>query len=292
VESVGVAPRLPRPIQLVPIISKKKEQESVAPPRTQPPPLTKTDVFSTLVPIDSKKPTTPVPLDESLQDPRLDFYNALVSLADQPDNAAAAGWHVTGQRKLDTEDDRFRFVTRLIQFYVFRSVFNMHHGSQGMRTTVGGEVTPISRKALVPPNKLSQPSAPILETLGQNEFLTPMDELEMKTLSFNLPAGTSIRLFEEGTDPKKGKPFICIVRLERSNFFRIDFVIQPSFGSSIGSLPTGFKTQASADVQTYAITVSMNAEIQRKHTADFDAESYGTWAQAMFDAMNKAMSFD
>ncbi len=256
------------------------------------PPIVKTDTFSTLVPINTKAPNVPVPMDENLGDPRSEFYSDLLGLAGRPENAEAAGWHISGPRRLDTEDDRFRFVTRLMQFYVFRSIYYLHRSSRGVKITVGEGVRPISRKAIIAPNAVPHDSGAILKPLSNNEFLHPGDEMVMKAKPLSLPVGTTIRLFEEGADPRAGKLFTCVVRLERPKFFRIDFIVQPSFGTGLGNLPAKFQSRAIAEVQTYTVTITMNAEIQTRRANDFDADSYAAWGQALFDGMEKQMGFE
>jgi hypothetical protein len=253
----------------------------------------KSDTFTTMVPINTAAPMSPVPLDENLGDPRRDFYGDLVRISIVPGNAAAANWPVKDGRKIATHEERFNFVTRLMQFYVLQEIQSLHRGIVGgMKLTIGEGATPINRKPIPPPNSTEYPPQKLLEMLQGNEFLTPSAKMMFEDLPFTVPVGTIISLLQIEADPKEGKLFTCIIRFENPSHYRLDLSIQPSIASGVGTSPAKFKTGAAATVQSYTVTVKMNAEITRTKTADFDPDEYAAWATALFAGLEKQMGFD
>ncbi|MBZ5648224.1 MAG: hypothetical protein LAN37_13500 [Acidobacteriia bacterium] len=252
----------------------------------------KTDTFTTLVPINTAAPKMPVPQDENFDDPHRDFYFDLIGISGVPDNAVEAKWPVHEPRKIGTEGERFNFVTRLIQFYVLQQIQLLHLGSSGgMKVTLGEGATPLNRKAIPPPDSTNYPPRKLLEMLAGNEFLTPSARSMFERTPFTVPVGTTISLLEIGADPKEGKLFTCIVRLESPSHYTLELSIQPSGASGRGMPPAKFQTQTGATVQSYTIVVTMNAEITRTKTDDFDPDEYVAWTTGLFAGLEKKMGF-
>jgi hypothetical protein len=128
--------------------------------------------------------------------------------------------------------------------------------------------------------------------LEGNEFLAPSAKMVFEHTPFSVPEGTTISLSEYGADPKEGKLFTCVIKLENPPRYKLEFTIQPSIASGKGVPPTGFQTQAASSVQSYSVTIGMDLEIARNKDSEFDSQEYVTWADDLFAAMQKRMGFD
>src|SRR5437016_3525594 len=93
-------------------------------------PIVKTDSFSTLVPFHGEWKNAPIPMNTNLSDPHEEFYGGLVQLASRP-GKPPDGWPAYKERKFESLDEQFTFVTRLLQFYVFRSIYFLQRGVAG-----------------------------------------------------------------------------------------------------------------------------------------------------------------
>jgi hypothetical protein len=231
-------------------------------------------------------------MDENLEDPRRDFYSDLIGISSVPENAREAEWPVHEPRKIGTEDERFNFVTRLIQFYVLQQIQLLHRGTKGLKLTVGEGATPINRKAVAPPDATNYPQQELIQMLAGNEFLTPSAKMAFEHVPFPVPAGTIISLPQIGANPREGKLFACIVRLESRSHYKLDILVQPSVASGPGVPPARFQTQIAGTIQSYAVAVTMNAEITRTKTVDFDPDEYVTWATGLFTGLENRMGFN
>ncbi len=272
---------VPLPVSLRPIRHVHSTQASL--------PITKTDRFATLIPFHGEWKNIPVPLNENLTDPHEEFYSELVSLASRPDKQPT-GWPPYKERRFESGDEQFAFVTRLTQFYVFHSIYWMGKGvAGGMKWTAGVGVTPIEKKPISPPDAAPYPTGVLLDALSGNEFLKPMDRELFEVKALNMPTGTRVS-FLEHANPAKGEVFTCTVRLERPGYFRIDFQIQPGVAMS-NQLPAGFSSSAVQGTTTYTIGVTMNYEIQRRSDG-FHTEQYAAWADALFEGLRQQMQFD
>jgi hypothetical protein len=252
-------------------------------------PIAKVDSFGVLVPLHAEWKNTPIPINSNLTDPRQEFYDDLVELADRPE-IHPDDWPPYKERKFESLDEQFHFVTRLVQFELFRSIYRLQRGvSGGVKMTFGVGVTPINERPILAPDSVPYPTEDVLNLLANNEFLVPMDKMLWKNKPLPIPLDTHIS-FIEHENPEKGEVFTCTVRLERSDSFRIDFEVQP--GPSINNqLPAGFSSQAVQGTTTYNLTVSMKYEIQRKKDHGFEPTQYSVWADSLFDGLKKKMSF-
>jgi hypothetical protein len=255
-----------------------------------PVPMAKTDSFSTLVPLHGEWKNSPIPMNTNLSDPHQEFYDGLVTLASRPDKPPK-GWPAYKERKFESVDEQFTFVTRLIQFYVFRSIYFLQRGvAGGLKWTAGVGVTPISKKPIVPPDAAPYPTTVILDTLSGVEFVNPVDEMLWKGRPLTMPVGTRLS-FVEHANPEKGEVFTCTVRLERPAYFKVDFEVQAGPGMN-NQLPAGFSTQAVQGTTTYSINISMKYEIQRRKDHGFQPDQYAAWADSLFDGLRKQMGFE
>jgi hypothetical protein len=253
-------------------------------------PIAKTDSFSTLVPFHGEWKNTPIPMNANLSDPHEEFYGGLIQLASRPDKQPE-GWPAYKERKFESVGEQFNFVTRLTQFYVFRSIYFLHRGViGGIKFTLGVGVMPINKKPIVPPDAAPYPTTLILDALFGTEFLKPEDAMLWKDRPLTMPLGTRVS-FIEHSNPEKGEVFTCTVRLERPAYFKIDFEVQPGPGMN-DQLPAGFSTPVVKGTITYSINVRMKYEIQQGKDHGFQPDQYAAWAESLFDGLRKQMGFE
>ncbi len=257
---------------------------------TELPPISKTDMFSTLVPFHAEWKDSPIPMDTNFSDPHYEFYEDLMALASRPEQRPD-GWPPYKDRRFESADEQFAFVARLTQFYVFRSIDRLQRGvAGGVKWTAGVGVTPIDRKAIVPPDAVPYPTKDLLDTLAGCEFLRPSDQMIWKASPMKLPA-ESHAIFTEHADPAKGEVFTSTVRLERPGYFKIDFEVRPGIAMN-NQLPAGFSSDAVKGTATHSVTVTMRYEIRRRNDGGFQPNMYAAWADSLFSGLRKQMGFD
>jgi hypothetical protein len=226
----------------------------------------------------------------NLSDSHQEYYDSLLDLANRPDNQPQ-GWADYKDRKFESVDAQFTFVTRLIQFDVFRTVYFLERGVvAGIRWTAGGGVTPINRPPIEPPDATVYPTAELLKILSHNEFVKPADEMLWKGKSLSVPLGTRLS-FQEHSNPEKGQVLTCTVRLEKSGYFLLDFDVQPGPAMN-NQLPAGFSTQAIQGTTTYSVSIAMSYVIQRRRDHGFEPEQYAAWADSIFSGLKARMGFE
>lgn len=252
-------------------------------------PITKTRRFATLVPIFPGNPNVPIPMNQNLQDPHSEFYSDLSSLTGRP-NVPPAGWPPYQERNLS--DHGSEFAVRLIQFYVFQSIFYLIRGRSGVITTVGEGVRTFEREPITPPDMVSYPTEELLKVIGTNQFFTPIGAMIWKNPRYPLPVpkGTRLSLIEHAAQPDKGQMLVCTVRFERPNFYRLDFDVSSGIGANDG-MPAGFSPQSIPGVTTWSVTITMEYKIQSRHDEGFQPELYSAWADALFDGLQKQIAF-
>jgi hypothetical protein len=283
-----VSSAIPIQISLEPISQEKRTAPAHSVPMESP--IVRSDLFSVLVPFHGEWKNSPIPMDSNPAGPHEEFYSDLVGLAGRPDKPTE-GWPVYRERKFDLPDEQFHFVTRMLQYYVLRSIYYLERGVSGTKWTVGVGVTPIERKAVIPPDNEAYPTEEILRLLTSSEFLTPMEKFlwDNKHKPLPVPLGTRISLLEH-EDPQKGEVFTCTVQFERPGYFKLDFDVRAGMATN-DQLPAGFSSQAVKGTTTYNMTVSMRYEIQRGKVQNFRADEYAAWADALFIGLKKQMGF-
>jgi hypothetical protein len=262
----------------------------VKPPAGATPSITRTDSFATLVPFHAEWRNVPIPMNTNPSDPHEEFYSGLLNLAGRPDKQPE-GWPTYRERRFESGDEQFHFVTRLLRYYVFRSIYFSERGViGGMKWTAGIGVTPINKKPVVPPESVPYAAENILGLLPDNEFLRPEDEMLWKNKPLKVPLGTRVS-FIERENPEKGEVFTCALRFEKPTYFRIDFEVQPGIAMN-NQLPAGFVSEAVQGTTTYSMTVSIKYEVERKDDHGFKPDQYAAWADALYEGLKREMSFD
>lgn len=252
------------------------------PPQAPLPPISKTIRFSTVVPLTDTSENVPIPMNTNNEDPKADFYQDLLMLSGRPDQPPPGIAYK--ERKLDSPQGRFIFVTRLIQYEVLHSLRVIQGGRTGTKFTAGKGVTAIDVNPITAPDAAPYSTETLIHDLGDNEFLNQSDRMVWKARPFQPPQGTVISLSER--QPTDGS-FECTVRFERPGYYRMDFIVNPSFAME-GQPPAGFKTPTQ-NVSSYPVTITMNYQIQQRNDG-FQSESYAQWADALFVGLKNTMA--
>ncbi len=255
-------------------------------------PEVKTRRFATLVPIVPTWSNSPIPFDTNLQDPHQEFYSDLLSLAGRPEKRPV-DWLPYKDRHLEA-DAGSSFAIRLVQYYIFKSIYRLHRGtSGGTKITVGKGVTPIEIEPILPPDATPYANEKILHMLSDNEFLRPMDKMLWTSDSRRLqvPKGTDVSFVEEPAIPGQGRMLICRVRFERPSFYKLDFDVSSGVGAN-GMMPAGYDPQTVPGATTWTVTVTMRSEIQKRTDEGFQPDLYTAWVNALFDGLRKKMAFE
>ncbi|MHB8388622.1 MAG: hypothetical protein ACYDBH_03450 [Acidobacteriaceae bacterium] len=251
------------------------------------PPLTGTDRFSVLVPLVPTNVNAPIAIGENPLDPHQDFYAQLLSLAIRPDKPQQ-GWPTPKPRNFSDQEASFKFVTRLVQYYVFEALDRLRRGQQGTKWIGGVGVIPINKNPVPVPQSVSYPFAQIEEILGDNEFFGAADKMIWKSHPMCFPVGTSVVI--SGED-EIGKPFIATITLERKDHFNIVFTIRPL--ASMAQLPAGFGNSIQkVSVETYNISITTNYAIQQRHDTEFNPQEYVAWANALSSGLKDLTGFN
>jgi hypothetical protein len=228
-------------------------------------------------------------MNANVTDPHSDYYSSLVELGDRPAKQPV-GWPAYKDRKFESPEERIAFVTRLMQVDIFRAIYVLQAGVSGIRDIKGIGLTPIHKKAIVPPDGVPYPTKEVFALLSGNDFFTPLS-YPLWTSQPLMPLGIYVS-FIEHANPPNGGAFTCIVRLERPDYFRIDFEIQPGLWMD-NTFPAGFSNNVLHGTTTYSVTVSMKYEIQRKKDdRQFHPGQYAIWADSLFDGLRNQMGFD
>ncbi len=272
-----------------PIALERPKETPAEPPEKSKPtspsshPISKVLRFSTIVPFNDASKNVPIPMNTNNEDPKSDFYSDLLGIAGRPDQPPRGITYK--ERKLDTPDDKFVFVTRLIQYYILRSLRVLQGGRQGTKWTAGKGVTTIDVMPIPAPDSAPYSTETLIHALADNEFLNQSDRMIWKARPFQLPRGTVVSLREE---PPGNGPLGCIVRLERPAGYRIDFITSPSIAMP-GQPPAGFQSPI-ANVSSYPVTITMNYEVQSNGDTTFDPAAYVRWAEDLFSGLKNIMA--
>jgi len=248
--------------------------------------ITKDDGFTILIPIDTASRNWPIPLDENPEDTHGKFYRTLTFSITDRDSDKTSGYLMLQQDQLFSEEERPKFLGKLILMYVFESVFSMTRESYGVELR-GGKVTPLENKSVIPPDVVSSPTDYVVADLSKRQFLNSEIEVLLKNFPLHMPKGTSITFSEQ----VQRKATVYIMRMERPGFFKFDLTVRPVGNSDEGVLPDKFQTQASKTVKTYDLIVGMESVVQATTKDGFEPDKYVAWTQDTFSELRRRMTF-
>jgi pimeloyl-ACP methyl ester carboxylesterase len=259
-----------------------------------PAPIEKTLRFTVMVPFDTALDSTPIPLDENPDDPLFRTYaelNGLASNGTIPESIrdSQESGQITWKPDYVGQADVPQFLGRLLQYYIFRSI----DGLQKDTLTVALGYPASARAGISVPDAMPYRDESFFRQLADNPFFQPFryrisgDAMAWKTKPISMPAGTKIKLIEDGDKSKK-----YIVRLERPGYFRIEYSVESPFGTGLGSVPNHFRTSKSATTMQWAFFVTMRYSIQNRTDGRFNPSSYSAWVDALYTGLHGLLSSD
>ncbi len=265
-----------------------------------PSPLTKLEKFVVVVPFDTAHKNLPIPMDLNINDPKRRVYSDLMSIAGRPEKQPdGTPWPT--ERNFDTEAARSVFLGKLLQFYIFRSIDELQRDSEGVEWTAGKGSRPFVRVGIVPPDSAPYPSEALFATLSKSEFFGPRERMNWNpNRPVKMPKHTTIHFTEQPSSPQTG-PAAYIVRLDRPQYFTIDFRVTQTLGPVTvagvtgASIPTGFQAADSVAATTVGcpFIVTVKYEIQRsKQNAEFQPDDYMKWAESLLSALKERLAFE
>ena len=190
------------------------------------------------------------------------------------------------QDQLFSEEERPKFLGKLILMYVFEAVFSMTRESYGIELR-GGKVTPLEDKSVIPPDVVSAPTDYVIADLSKRKFLNNEVEVQLKNFPLHMPKGTNITFIEQ----IQRKAVVYIMRMERPGIFRFDLTVRPVGNSNEGVLPDKFQMQAARTVKTYDLIIGMESIVQVTAKDGFEPDKYVVWAQGTFSELRRRMTF-
>jgi hypothetical protein len=254
-------------------------------------PIERTTKFSVMVPFNTAPNAFPIPIDENPDDPMFRTYGDIRSLAVNgtvPSQVRGIrsdeqiSWH--GKPISITEAPTF--LGRLLQYYIFKSIDSLQRNTLTVAVGYPAEAQP----GIEPPDAASYPNEKLFQELANNEFFQPFQFRESSdhmTWAFRpvvMPLGTEIKFIDES------KPERYLVRLERTGYFRIEFVIENFSGTGVGSIPKNFVTAQVSTTMQWAFFVTMRYAIQRRTDHVFHPDTYAQWADAIYAGLHEKLA--
>ncbi|MGC2467129.1 MAG: hypothetical protein WA517_18195 [Candidatus Acidiferrum sp.] len=242
--------------------------------------------FTVLIPIDTSSSSMPIPIDENPADPHAKFYRDLTfSITDrQPDKTS--GYLMLQQDQLFSDKDRPRFLGKLIQLYIFKSIFSITRESYGIEVS-GGKVRPIENRAVIPPDVVSSPTDHVIADLADRRLLNGELQVTLKNFPLHMPKGTNIGF----TEQTENESILYVMRMERPGFFKFDLTVRPVGNSNDGALPDKFQSTSAKTIKTYTLIVTMDSVIQVRNDDGFEPDKYVNWIQDTFVELRRRMTF-
>lgn len=258
-----------------------------------PTPIERTVKFAVMIPFDTAPDSVPIPFDENPDDPMYRTYADLYWLAihgdmttkDAKGNELGPG---LAQTKPISKEDAPSFLSRLLQYYIFRSLDNLRHNSM----TVAIGYTAEARAGIETPNATPYPNEKLFQELSNNQFFQPFngiestDRMDWKMSPVVMPKGTEIKFIDEA------KPERHLVRLDRPEYFRIEYVVENFVGTGIGNVPKHFETPHASTTMQWALVVTMHYAIQRRADDGFNPDTYAKWADALYAGLHQQLAPD
>ena len=258
------------------------------------PAIERTSEFTVMVPFDTDEAASLIPYDENPDDPLYTTYVKLASLASSatiPDELRRS--NANQDRSLmrptrPTINDAPEFLCKLLQYFIFHRISEM----QRDRIAVYGNAYPMEAKAGVqPPDAEIYPSARLHDDLAGNRFFKPFDyltigdELDWQVRPGKMPRGTKILFYS----PSPGRQSI---RLEKQEYFEVDFTVRPLAGTAVGQLPKNFYSVKASTVMQFAFITTMHYAISHSSDASFNSQTYTHWFDSLFDGLRTSLEVD
>jgi hypothetical protein len=249
--------------------------------------------FAVMIPFDTAPDSSPIPLDENPDDPLYRTYGDMVSLAMNgtvPISAREAmgdgqiSWHA----KSISIEEAPAFLGKLLRYYIFRCIDNLQRNS----ITVSVGYPAQASAGIEPPNAEPYPYEKLFRELSENVFFRPFlhrpsgDEMAWKLRSVSLPKGTEIK-FAQLSNPDK-----YLVRFQRPDHFKVDFIVENFLGTGVGQVPKRFLTPHVGTTMQWTFFVTMRYTIQHAEDDGFNPNTYAQWLDAIYDGLRRRLVAD
>ena len=270
-----------------------KKQKAKERLRGSVPPIERTVKFAVMIPYDTAPNSFPIPMDENPDDPLFRTYGDMHSLATNgtvPEAArgATGEGQTSWQSRSISMEEAPVFLGKLFQYFVFECIDSLQRNS--IRVSLGYPAE--ARAGIDPPNGEPYPYEKLSLELANNVFFKPFvhrpsgDEMTWKLKPVTMPRGTRISFVE------MSKPSRYLVRLQRPDYFNVDFVVEGFAGTGVGQVPKHFVTNRVSTIMQWTFFVTMHYTIEHPDDADFNPSSYAQWLDALYDGLRKRLIAD
>lgn len=256
------------------------------------PPIKRTAKVAVMIPFDTAPDAFPIPLDENPDDPMYRTYIHMNSLArwglatskDMNGNDLKPS---LGRIKPVSVSEAPSFLGKLLQYYILTSIDELERSSITVAIGYPSEAKP----GIDPPDSTPYPNGKLFQELANNQFFQAFrgmkspERMSWEASPIKMPNATEIRIRNEE------KPDRYVVRIDRSGYFSMEYVIENFGGTGVGNVPKHFITPYASTTMQWAFFVTMRYAIQRRTEEDFHPEDYALWADALFAGLNQKLSF-
>jgi hypothetical protein len=256
------------------------------------PPIERTAKFVVMVPFDTAPNAFPIPMDDNPDDPLFNTYTEFHSLAmngtmpEATRETEGSGQVTWSSRPISTEEAP-EFLSRLLQYYVFRNIDNLQRNSMTVYVGYPAE----ANAGIEPPDAEVYPYKKLSTELADNIFFRPFlhrpssDDMTWKIKPCKFPKGTEIKFITQ-------KPGKYLVRFQRPAHFNADFIVQHFLGTGVGQVPKHFASKNTSTIMQWAFTVTMHYRIEHPDDNEFNPGNYAQWLDALCDGLRKKLEID
>jgi hypothetical protein len=255
------------------------------------PPIEKTAKFAVMIPFNTAPGSAPIPQDGNPDDPLFRTYREMQSLAMSgtvPEDIRATKevGQISWQAKPISTQEAPAFLGKLLQYYIFRSIDNLQRDS--MTVSIGYPAE--ARAGIEPPNAEPYPYERLSIELSDNAFFRPFlhrpsgDEMTWKVKPVRMPRGTIIKLIQS--------PEGYLVRLQRPDYFQVEFVVKSFAGTGVGQVPKHFSTPYVGTTMQWTFFVTMHYTIEHPEDKDFNPSIYAQWLDALYEGLHHRLTAD
>lgn len=183
-----------------------------------------------------------------------------------------------------THDEQARFYSEVIQIALFKQLYGfLNYSRTGISVSNAANRKPLVRAVLSPELRTTEyfrlPGRTAAAALANNRFMGPTEKefWSNPKVDISLPVGAQLSF-----------PDSASMVLERPNYYRIKFTIQP-VGSGKGYPPHLVDTVQETDVTTMIFSVEYEAKFNRFTAENPNSLEIKEWAPKLFAEMSREM---
>ncbi len=243
------------------------------------PPLHNRDEFTTNLPFNPDDYQTPIPTSNKMGNSK---NYTLVRLS------------MLGSGKRQSQESDAEFVGRLLQYYIFQSLY-WNRGIVGESTVVEeGKlgVNYSSTPGITTPEPVAYSEQYLMKELAHNRFFNAQGwHRLLLSRPFEVPKNTIISLFERKLPAPAVEQVAYVVQLERRDYYHLVSPVGYGVAECAKYPPRNFTTFPSVapHVGTCAFRVNIEYTIERGREA-FVPEDYERWAKELFVTLRDELS--